>query len=497
MKKNDELVLEITDMTDEGLGVGKADGFTYFVKDSIAGDTVLCGVTKLKKSYGYARLIRIIKSSPDRIEPPCPVARQCGGCQLQQLDYGAQLRLKENKVKNALIRIGGFPEEQIESLMEPIMPSVKQLRYRNKAQFPIGRGKDGGLRAGFYAGRTHSIIAQEDCILGAEENRIVLSAILSWMESHDIAPYDELSHKGLIRHVLIRKSRAFSELMVCIVINGRELPNKEELIKTLLDALDKEGSSMLGSLSISSNMKATNVIMGDSFSTIYGTPYIEDEIRLFDEQDSDKSLDIKAEALSEGAVQSVRFRISPLSFYQVNPLQMERLYQKALSYAELRGTETVWDLYCGIGTISLFLAQKAGKVYGVEVVPEAIENAKENAKLNGLGNTEFFVGRAEDVLPSWYEEHKGTGSRGATPDVIVVDPPRKGCDEACLETMVRMQPKRIVYVSCDPATLARDLKYLCQNGYELKRIAPCDMFPQTVHCECAVKLERKILKSKK
>ena len=498
MKKNDELVLEITDMTDEGLGVGKADGFTYFVKDSIAGDTVLCGVTKLKKSYGYARLIRIIKSSPDRIEPPCPVARQCGGCQLQQLDYGAQLRLKENKVKNALIRIGGFPEEQIESLMEPIMPSVKQLRYRNKAQFPIGRGKDGGLRAGFYAGRTHHIVACEDCLLGCGENAPLLRCILEWMERFDLEPYEESAGKGLLRHVLLRKGFYTGELMVCLVINAEKLPHEKELVESLLalqfpkaehmpqasetgDPAQHHGTAgRIASISYNVNREKTNVILGKKLVSLYGPDYIEDQIRRL-------LPDGKGGFLPEPEGAPICFRISPLSFYQVNPAQMERLYSTALEYAGLTGQETVWDVYCGIGTISLFLARSARKVYGVEIVPEAIENARENAERNGIRNAEFFTGKAEEVLPRWYEEQQVAARQaGHAPekiDVIVVDPPRKGCDERCLETILKMAPERVVYVSCDSSTLARDLKYLCANGYELKRVRPCDMFPQTVHCE--------------
>ena len=491
MKKNDEFEIEITDMTDEGLGVGKKDGFTLFVKDSIVGDTVLCGVTKLKKNYGFARTISIIKPSPDRVKPVCPIARQCGGCQLQQMSYEAQLSLKEFKVRNALIRIGGFGTEIIDDVLEPIVPSPRQLRYRNKAQYPIGRDREGRIIAGFYAGHTHSIIAGEDCLLGSEHNRDILDAVISWMERCAIEPYDERSHKGLIRHVLIRKSIR-GDFMVCLVINGRSLPKKEELIDTILSVCTKAGIR-LQSLSFSSNTEITNVIMGDSVKTIYGEDFIEDSIRISKDRDT-KNGDVKEE-------DEISFRLSPLSFYQVNPLQMEQLYAGALEFAGLNGTETVWDLYCGIGTISLFLAKQAGFVYGVEIVPQAIEDAKANARRNGIANTEFFVGKAEEVLPRWYAEHtKEKASRDATqeaaivagahPDVIVVDPPRKGCDEACLETMVKMQPKRIVYVSCNPATLARDLKYLTEHGYELKKARPYDMFPQSVHCECVVKLER-------
>ena len=471
MKKNDEFEVTVTDMTDEGLGVGRHEGFTWFIKDSIVGDTVLCGVTKLKKTYGYARVIRVISPSKDRIAPPCPVARQCGGCQIQQMSYEAQLRLKEGKVRNALMRLGGFSQEAVDQVLEPIVSSEKQFRYRNKAQFPIGRDRAGRLSAGFYAGRTHDMIPCEDCLLGAEENRLILQAILGWMEELRLEPYDERTGKGLVRHVLIRRSRARGSFMVCLVINSDRLPGERELVARLHELSGRDGIS-IDSLSFSSNLRNTNVIMGDSYVTIDGTPYIEDTIRL------------------PGGEDGISFRISPLSFYQVNPEQMERLYAGALEFAGLTGRETVWDLYCGIGTISLFLARSAAKVYGVEIVPQAIEDARDNALRNGIANAEFYTGKTEEVLPRWYEEHRGSGSAGLAPDVIVVDPPRKGCDEACLETMVAMAPDRIVYVSCNPATLARDLRYLCDHGYELRRARPYDLFPQSVHCEVAIQMRR-------
>ena len=498
MTKNEEFEIEITDMTDEGLGVGKHNGFTWFIKDSIVGDTVLCGVTKLKKNYGFARVIRIIKPSADRREAPCPIARQCGGCQIQQMSYEAQLRLKSAKVRNALIRIGGFAPEHIDEILEPIVPSEKQFRYRNKAQFPIGRDKEGNICAGFYAGRTHSIIPCKDCLLGAEENGLILDTVMDWMKRYHIEPYDERSLKGIVRHVLIRKS-SLGGFMVCLVINKDRLPKAEELKAMLLSSLEASGIR-LESLSWSPNTEATNVIMGKSFETIYGESYIEDCIRIreyipdMEKEGKEGSLSgelpgawaYEAEDVSASEEGSeIRFRISPLSFYQVNPGQMERLYAGALEFAGLNGRETVWDLYCGIGTISLFLAKKAGFVYGVEIVPQAIEDARSNAALNHMDNTEFFVGKAEEVLPRWYAEHAEENA-----DVIVVDPPRKGCDEACLETMIKMQPKRIVYVSCNPATLARDLKYLTEQGYELKKARPYDMFPQSVHVECVVLMSK-------
>ena len=490
LKKNDEFELSITDMSDEGLGIGRYEDFIWFVKGGIVGDTVLCGVTKLKKNYGYARLIRVITPSKDRREPACAVSGRCGGCQLQQLDYRAQLRLKTDKVANALMRIGGFTREQVDGVLRPIIAAEMPLRYRNKAQFPIGRDREGRLVAGFYAGRTHSIIDCEDCLLGAEENKYLLDAVLKWMKECGLEPYDEKSHKGLVRHVLLRKSRENEEFMICLVINKKVLPERDRLISLLLDC-SREHGLKIGSISYSSNTKDTNVILGEGYETIYGLPYIEDVIRCTDSIKEDTDIEKEDANIENRISQGIRFRISPLSFYQVNPFQTERLYAEALSLAELTGRETVWDLYCGIGTISLFLARSAGRVYGVEVVPQAIEDARANAKLNDIENAEFFTGKAEEVLPAWYAEHADEEGGMAHPDVIVVDPPRKGCDEACLDTMVRMAPSRIVYVSCNPATLARDLRYLCDRGYELRAVRPCDMFPQTVHCECAVKLERR------
>ncbi|ADL06459.1 23S rRNA (uracil(1939)-C(5))-methyltransferase RlmD [Lacrimispora saccharolytica] len=442
-KKNDRIDVMIEDMSETGEGIGKTDGFTWFIKDTVIGDKVQAKVMKTKKSYGFAKLERITEPSFNRIEPKCPVAGPCGGCQLQAMDYGEQLRYKERKIYNNITRIGGFSEVP----MQPIMGMDEPWRYRNKAQFPWGLDKDGNIVTGFYAGRTHSIISCEDCLLGIEENQEVLRQIKAHMERYHLIPYEEASHKGLIRHTLIRKGFRTGEIMVCQVINGNSLPHSKELVERLLEIPG------MTSISFNINKERTNVILGDKVENLYGPGYITDFI---------------------GAV---KYRISPLSFYQVNPVQTEKLYGTALAYAGLTGVETVWDLYCGIGTISLFLAQKAKKVYGVEIVPQAIEDARENARLNGLDNVEFFVGKAEEVLPEQYEKHQ------VYADVIVVDPPRKGCDEACLNTIVKMGPKRVVYVSCDSATLARDMKYLAENGYKVEKVRGCDMFPQALHTE--------------
>lgn len=449
-RKNDLVTLEIEDCGIDGEGIGKADGFTVFVKDAVIGDTVTAKIIKAKKNYGYGRLMEVLKPSPYRVEPKCEFARQCGGCQLQALSYEQQLVFKTNKVKGHLERIGGFTDIP----MEPIIGMDELFHYRNKAQFPVGRNKEGKIVTGFYAGRTHNIIENRDCALGVAENKEVLDRVIAHMEKYGIEPYNEATGKGLVRHVLIRYGYFTKEVMVCLILNGNKIPKEELLVKSLCEIPG------MTSITINVNKKHSNVILGEEIRLLWGQEYITDRIG------------------------DISYQISPLSFYQVNPMQTQKLYAKALEYADLHGEETVWDLYCGIGTISLFLAQKAKFVRGVEIVPAAIENAKENAKLNGLENTEFFVGKAEEVLPREYKKN------GVYADVIVVDPPRKGCDETLLETMVEMNPERIVYVSCDSATLARDLKYLCERGYELRKVCPVDQFGMTVHVETVVLLSQ-------
>lgn len=455
MEKNQEFIVTIEDMNEDGAGVGKADGYIWFVKDAVIGDVVRAKAMKMKKSYGFARLMEVMEPSASRVIPSCPVARQCGGCQLQAMSYEEQLKFKERKVMNNLIRIGKFDEDEIHML--PIMGMEEPWRYRNKAQFPFGKDKDGNVIAGFYAGRTHAIVEAEDCLLGVEENREILDIVKRFMKEMKIEPYDELSHKGLVRHVLIRKGFKTGEIMVCLVINGNKLPGKERLVEMLTGG---DGVKGMTSISYSVNQEKTNVIMGKEIVNLYGPGYISDYIG------------------------NVKYQISPLSFYQVNPVQTERLYGTALEYAGLTGNEIVWDLYCGIGTISLFLAQKAKKVYGVEIVPQAIEDARRNAEINGIHNAEFFVGKAEEVLLEQFEKNH------VHADVIVVDPPRKGCDAVCLDTILKMRPERVVYVSCDSATLARDLRYLADGGYVVERGRCCDMFPGTVHVETVVLLSQ-------
>ena len=450
-QKNDVLTVKIEDMGHDGEGIGKCEGYTLFVKDTVIGDLAEVKVIKAKKNYGYARLMRLIEPSAHRVEPVCPVARPCGGCQLQMLDYAEQLRFKEKKIAGNLQRIGGMAEIP----MEPIVGMENPFRYRNKAQFPIGQDRNGKLITGFYAGRTHQIMENRNCYLGVEQNEEILNRILAWMEENGVPAYNEETGKGLVRHVLIRFGFMTKEIMVCLIINGTSIPNAEALCRQLAKI------SGMTSITLNVNKKQTNVILGDEILPLWGKETITDYIG------------------------DIKYQISPLSFYQVNPVQTVKLYQTALEYARLDGNETVWDLYCGIGTISLFLAQKAKQVYGVEIVPAAIEDAKKNAALNKIENAEFYVGKAEEVLPEKYEKD------GVYADVIVVDPPRKGCDETLLSTMLQMKPKRIVYVSCDSATLARDLKILCEENYQLEKVAVCDMFPSSVHVETVACLERK------
>ena len=461
MNKNDIVTVEITDIGVSGEGIGHVDGYTLFIKDAVIGDVVEAKVMKAKKNYGYARLMKVITPSEYRVEPKCAFARKCGGCQIQEMSYDRQLVFKDQKIRGNLERIGGFTKDQIDTVMQPVVGMEHPFGYRNKAQFPFGTDKEGNPITGFYAGRTHDIIANTDCALGVEQNKEILEIILQYMRENKIKSYNEKTGKGLIRHALIRYGFKTKEIMVCLVVNGKRLPKAERLIEKLIQI---EGMT---SITISPNTRRDNVIMGDSYEILWGQGYITDYIG------------------------NVKYQISPLSFYQVNPVQTEKLYGLALEYADLKGDETVWDLYCGIGTISLFLAQKAKQVYGVEIVPQAIDDAKENAKINAIDNAEFFVGKAEEVLPEYYAEYEREhNGETAHADVIVVDPPRKGCDETLLETIVKMQPEKVVYVSCDSATLARDLKYLCANGYEIKMCRGVDQFPQSVHVETVVLLSQ-------
>ena len=466
MQKNELVKVKIEDIGVGGEGIGKVDGYTLFIKDAIIGDVVEAKVMKAKKNYGYARLMNVLTPSKDRVEEVvCPMARKCGGCQIQEMKYPAQLAFKESKVRGNLERIGEVPGELLDQIMHPVVgmdeEGMQPFRYRNKAQFPIGTDKDGRVTAGFYAGRTHSIIGNTDCVLGVEVNEEILNCILDFMEEFEIPAYDEVKHKGLVRHVLLRYGFKTDEIMVCLVINGKTIPHCHDLVGRLRQIPG------MTSITLSSNTAKTNVIMGDTIRLLWGQEFITDYIG------------------------EIKYQISPLSFYQVNPVQTEKLYGLALDYAGLTGNETVWDLYCGIGTISLFLAKKAKQVYGVEIVPQAIDDARNNAKINDITNAEFYVGKAEEVLPEYYKEYEKThNGETAHADVIVVDPPRKGCEESLLQTIVDMQPEKVVYVSCDSATLARDVKFLRAKGYELKDVTPVDQFPHTVHVETVVLLSQ-------
>ena len=470
LKKNDTVTIRIEDITKDGEGIGKADGFALFVKDTVPGDLIEAGVMKVKKKYGYARLLRVLEPSPDRTDPPCPVARQCGGCWLQMMTYEKQLELKERIVKNAMEHIGGFTviseKEAESSFLHAIVPADPVFRYRNKAVIPVGTDKEGNPIAGFFAGHTHSIIPCEDCLLGPEENSRILRCILDWMEEQHVPAYCESDGSGLIRHVFLRKSRETGRFQLCLIVNGKKIPRVQALQETLDRMHTENGEPLICGACFSVNTKKTNVIFGEPPVTLWGDPILEDSLH------------------SERFDITVRYRISPMSFYQVNPYIAEKMYEEVLALAALTGQETVFDLYCGTGTISLFLAKKAKEVIGVEIVPAAVANAKENARINDCTNARFLEGKAEEVIPALLKEEK------LHADVVVVDPPRKGCAESLLQTILSMSPERIVYVSCDPATLARDLKILCTGQYRIESVRPYDQFAMGMHVETVVLLSR-------
>ncbi len=469
LKKNQQVELTIDDLGKDGEGIGHLDGYALFVKDALPGERILAQCMKLKKGYGFARLVKILSPSKDRVTPLCPVAGPCGGCTLQHLSYEAQLAYKEKKVYDCLTRIGGVDLSKVNC--ESILGNDEtQWHYRNKAQFPIRAGRDGKPAVGFFAGRTHSVIPVTDCAIQDKAMKGILETLLQVMEQEGISPYDEDKHQGCLRHIFIRRAVATGEIMICLVIN--------EPFGKFCDcfgtAFTKAFRQIPGVCSILCNVnrEKTNVILGSHTKLLWGKEKITDTIG------------------------GIHFEISAQSFYQVNSTQTKLLYETALSFADLHGGETVWDMYCGIGTISLFLASavgQTGRVLGVEIVPEAIANARSNAKLNGIQNVEFFHGAAEDVF-DLDEVKEKVGEAGMKADLVVVDPPRKGCDEKLLETMLTMAPEKIVYISCDPATLARDVKRLAEGHdgvkYELKKVRACDMFPQGGHVETIVALHR-------
>ena len=450
-KKNEYLDVEFTDLTSEGFGVAKVDdGYTIFVEKALPGEKAKIRLEKVKKRYAYGKLVELYTKSPDRIDIPSHELPKYGGCQLQHMTYERQLQFKQNVVEQALKRIGGLDEV----VVHPIIGMENPWHYRNKTTVPVGE-KNGKLVAGFYRPRSHKIVDTDDNVIHIEEINEAVRVVKEAAIRLGIPPYNETEHTGVLRHIMARYGLATGELMVGVITRTEELPHKEELVEEIVSRLPKV-KSVIQNI----NPKRTNVILGEESKVLWGNEVIYDNIG------------------------DIRFAISAHSFYQVNPVQTKVLYDKALEYADLTGEETVIDAYCGIGTISLFLAKKAKKVYGIEVVPEAIEDAKRNAEQNGITNTEFLVGKAEEVIVDLAEE-------GIAADVVVVDPPRKGCDEVLLKTIIEMKPKKVVYVSCNPSTLARDLRILEDGGYRTLEVQPVDMFPQTTHVECCALLIKK------
>ncbi|OMF01006.1 23S rRNA (uracil-5-)-methyltransferase RumA [Paenibacillus amylolyticus] len=518
VSKNEETIIDIIGMNHDGEGVGRANGYTLFVQGALPGETVRVRVMKTKKQYGYAKLLEIVKASPDRVSAPCPIYDQCGGCQIQHMSYAGQLAWKRQLVVDNLQRIGklnvmvedaetlasnaqndaSVGEAKLEERLEhdanqttepgqtsseaqmigsnrirlrlegvmneedtehairvlPTMGMDEPWRYRNKAQVPIGV-TEGGLVGGFYSKGSHRIIDMESCLIQHEHNDEVVAKVKEIGSHFGISAYNEETGRGLLRHVVVKKAFRTGEMMLVLVTNGRDIPYKDEWIGSIREAIPH-----VASICQNVNKKQTNVIFGDETRVLWGRDVIYDYIG------------------------DVQFAISARSFYQVNPVQTEVLYGKTVEYAGLSGKETVIDAYCGIGTISLFLAQHADQVYGVEIVPEAIEDARSNALLNEMRNVKFEVGASEDVIPRWKEQ-------GIEADVIVVDPPRKGCDPRLLDTILEMKPERVVYVSCNPSTLARDLRVLEDGGYRTVEVTPVDMFPHTVHVESVAMLKWK------
>lgn len=449
LEKNQMLTVTIEDLTHDGSGVAKIEGYPLFIKDALPGEEVCVKVVKVNKKFGFARIEKIEKESPNRVTPPCPVYHKCGGCQLQHLSYEGQLLFKKNQVEQLIRRVG-----KLETEVLPTIGMAKPFRYRNKSQVPVGY-VNGKLGAGFYQKRSHDIIDMDTCLIQDEKSDAAIQEARAVFAEFYTEPYNEVTHHGDLRHIMTRVGKSSGELMLVLITRTLDFPNKEAIVEQL-----KKRVSGVTSIVQNVNPNKTNVILGDKTVTLFGPDTITDSIH------------------------GIQFAISARSFYQVNPEQTEILYQKALDAADLTGNETVIDAYCGIGSISLCLAQKAKHVYGVEIVDQAIHDARKNAKLNQIENVTFETGKAEEVIPDWYK-------KGIRADVLVVDPPRKGCDEKLLATILKMQPKKVVYVSCDPATLARDLRILNEGGYGVSAVQPVDMFPMTTHIENVVALELK------
>ena len=449
--KQKEYIVDIVDIGQGGVGIGKYDGFTVFVEGGLIQDKLKVKINKSKKNYAVGDIVEIINPSPFRVSRVCDDSlKDCGGCQIQELDYQKQLDIKTNEVKQVIARIGKLNDV----LIHDTIGMEKPFRYRNKAQFPI-QSINNLPSIGFYKKKSHDIVETDKCVIQHDINDKIVKIIKTYINAYNVSIYDEKSHKGLLRHLVTKVGFTTGEVMVVLVANGGKLPYLNELTSVL-----KENIPGFKTLVVNINKEKTNVILGKKNIIIYGDGKINDYIG------------------------DLIFEISPLSFFQVNPLQTEVLYNKALEYADLKENDTVFDIYCGIGTISLFLAQKANKVYGIEIVSDAIKDANINAKLNNLDNVEFYVGKAEEVVPKMYNE-------GKKANVVVVDPPRKGCDEKVLDTIISMKPDRVVYVSCNPSTLARDLKYLDEHGFKCVEIQPVDMFPHTMHVECVAKIVKK------
>lgn len=448
-----------------GQSILRSNGFAVFVADALPGERVKVQIVKALKNYAFGKLLETLSTSPDRIVPSCPVAARCGGCSLQHMKYAAQLEVKHRQVVDALRKIGGFEEELEDEtfIVAPTIGMEDPWRYRNKSQMPFAKNKEGEIEYGFYRPGSHDIVSTDTCLIQDIVADRMVAAVKEFAIENKLSIYDETTGIGLLRHVMTRIGKKTGEIMVVIVINGKGIPGEELLVEKLKMAnLESLTSSIfsLESVIVNTNIKSTNVVLGKINRTIFGKDFITDKIGKY------------------------TFKISPLSFFQVNTEQTNLLYEKAMEFADLKGGEIVIDAYCGAGTISLFLSQKAKKVIGVEIVEPAIADAIENAKLNGVKNVEFYCGEAEHIIPELYK-------KGVRADVVVVDPPRKGCDVRLLETIAAMEPDKIVYVSCDPSTLARDLKFLADKGFEIVKVQPVDMFPMTVHVECVVRLEKR------
>lgn len=448
INKNDDLKLKIENTDLNGNGIAKYNGIAVFVPFTAEGDEVDTHIIKVKKSYAVGKINSIITPSADRKDSECPVYLKCGGCAFDHLNYEKELEIKENHVKECFRRIAGIEPE-----FEKIHGSPEIYRYRNKAQYPV-RNENGIIKTGFFARHSHRVIDCENCRLQPVEFSLIVNEVKKYIKDYNLTCYDETANTGLLRHIYLRKGIFSGEIMICLVINGDNIPFENELIKRLLK-LDLSIKSVL----LNVNKEKTNVISGKEFKTLYGKDYITDSLCGLD------------------------FRISPLSFYQVNPLQAEKLYKKAAEYANLSGTETVIDLYCGTGTIGLTMAAKAKEIIGIEIVPQAVEDAKINAEINSITNARFICSDASRGALKLKEENIRS-------DVVILDPPRKGCESSLIETVNQMSPEKIVYISCDPATLARDCKLFSDYGYKVLKAAPFDMFARAGHVETVVLMSR-------